>query len=34
VSRANVRSLVGIVQLPDILNSFGVGASDAENPLA
>jgi predicted transcriptional regulator len=34
VSRANVRSLIGVVQLPDILNSFGVGASDAENPLA
>lgn len=34
VSRANVRSLVGVVQLPDILNSFGVGSTDAENPLA
>ena len=33
VSRADIRLIVGIVALPDILNSFGVGGTDADNPL-
>ena len=33
VSRADIHLIVGMVALPDILNSFGVGATDADNPL-
>jgi len=34
VSRADIHLIVGVVALPDILNSFGVGRTDAGNPLA
>lgn len=33
VSRANVHLMLGVVALPDILNSFGVASTDTENPL-
>jgi CBS domain-containing protein len=33
VSRANIHLLLGVVALPDILNSFGVRSTDVENPL-
>jgi CIC family chloride channel protein len=33
VSRADIRLVLGTVALPDILNSFGVGGTDADNPL-
>ena len=33
VSRASIRHLLGVIALPDILNSFGVNLTDADNPL-
>jgi CIC family chloride channel protein len=32
VSRANIHLMLGVIRLPDILNSFGVASTDAENP--